>query len=68
MLHKAKTLNGYSIHNSHDENIGKVKDTYFDDRHWTVRYLVVSTGTWLSSRQVPVLTTRKRTVQWRSSK
>jgi len=52
MLHKAKTLNGYSIHNSHDENIGKVKDTYFDDRHWTVRYLVVSTGTWLSSRQV----------------
>ena len=52
MLHKAKTLNGYSIQNSHDENIGKVKDTYFDDHHWTVRYLVVSTGTWLSSRQV----------------
>jgi len=52
MLHKAKILNGYSIHNSHDETIGKVKDIYFDDRHWTVRYLVVSTGTWLISRQV----------------
>jgi uncharacterized protein YrrD len=52
MLHKTKTLIGYSIQNAHDETIGKVKDVYFDDRHWTVRYLVVSTGSWLTGRQV----------------
>jgi uncharacterized protein YrrD len=52
MLHKHKSFIGYSIHNSCDEIIGKVKDIYFDDRHWTVRYLVASTGTWLTGRQV----------------
>jgi hypothetical protein len=35
-----------------DGEIGKIKEFYFDDRHWTIRYLVVETGTWLSSRQV----------------
>jgi hypothetical protein len=32
--------------------MGKVKDFYFDDQHWTVRYLVADTGNWLPGRQV----------------
>jgi len=51
MLSKVKTLNGYKL-NARDGEIGKVKDLYFDDRHWTIRYLVADTGTWLTSRQV----------------
>jgi uncharacterized protein YrrD len=51
MLIKAKTLNGYNL-NALDGEIGKVKEFYFDDRHWTVRYLVADTGTWLTGRQV----------------
>ena len=51
MLNKAKTLKGYKL-NSLDGEIGKVKDFYFDDQHWTVRYLVAETGTWLAERQV----------------
>ena len=35
-----------------DGKIGKVKDFLFDDITWTIRYLVVDTGTWLLSRQV----------------
>jgi len=35
-----------------DGEIGLVKDFYFDDRDWTVRYVVAETGTWLTSRQV----------------
>ena len=35
-----------------DGEIGQVKDFYFDDRSWTVRYVVAETGTWLTSRQV----------------
>lgn len=51
MLSKAKTLTGYSLQ-SLDGEIGKVKDFYFDDRYWTIRYLVADTGEWLISRQV----------------
>ena len=51
MLNKAKTLKGYKLH-SLDGEIGKVKEFYFDDRHWTIRYLVADTGNWLLERQV----------------
>jgi uncharacterized protein YrrD len=51
MLRKAKDLNGYKL-DSRDGEIGKVKEFYFDDQSWTVRYLVADTGGWLSGRQV----------------
>ncbi len=35
-----------------DGEIGKVRDLYFDDERWAVRYLVVATGGWLSGRDV----------------
>lgn len=35
-----------------DGEIGSIADFYFDDDRWTVRYLVVNTGTWLPRRQV----------------
>ena len=51
MLNKAKTLNGYKLL-SFDGEIGKVREFYFDDHYWTIRYLVADTGNWLKSRQV----------------
>src|SRR5512146_1049484 len=51
MLLKAKTLTGYKL-DSLDGEIGKVKEFYFDDQHWAIRYLVADTGTWLMDRQV----------------
>jgi hypothetical protein len=51
MLSKAGTLTGYKL-GSLDGEIGKVKEFYFDDRQWTIRYLVADTGNWLSDRQV----------------
>lgn len=35
-----------------DGSIGRIKDVYFDDRSWTVRYLVADTGGWLLGRRV----------------
>lgn len=35
-----------------DGEIGQVEAAFFDDRSWTIRYLVVDTGTWLSGREV----------------
>lgn len=51
MLDKAKTLTGYRL-NALDAEFGKVKDFYFDDHEWTIRYLVADTGEWLIARQV----------------
>lgn len=35
-----------------DGAIGKVDEFYFEDDTWTIRYLVVKTGNWLSGRKV----------------
>ncbi|HEX4022301.1 MAG TPA: PRC-barrel domain-containing protein [Acidobacteriaceae bacterium] len=35
-----------------DTDIGTVDDFYFDDRQWTIRYMVVGTGIILSGRKV----------------
>ena len=51
MLNKAKILKGYKLH-CLDGEIGEVKEFYFDDQHWTIRYLVADTGNWLTGRQV----------------
>lgn len=51
MLQNIKHLYGMKLEAS-DGLIGHVKDFYFDDHSWMVRYLVVDTGTWLLGRQV----------------
>lgn len=51
MLHEVKALKDYKL-NALDGDIGKAKEFYFDDHHWTIRYLVADTGNWLISRQV----------------
>jgi hypothetical protein len=51
MLRRMKDMEGYSI-SATDGIIGLVKDYYFDDEAWVIRYLVVETGAWLSSRRV----------------
>ena len=51
MLHELKKLEGFTI-GARDGNIGKVKDFYFDDETWVIRYLIVETGDWLLSRKV----------------
>jgi hypothetical protein len=53
MLRNSKDLDNFSIRAT-DGEIGKVKDMYFDDDAWVMRYFVVDTGTWLSSRKVLV--------------
>ena len=51
MLNKAQTLKGYKLHSLNGE-IGKIKEFYFDDHYWTIRYLVADTGNWLTGTQV----------------
>jgi sporulation protein YlmC with PRC-barrel domain len=51
MNRSLNSLIGYTIGAS-DGEIGKVKEFYFDDKTWTIRYLIVETGNWLSGRKV----------------
>ena len=51
MLRSMNDLEDYAIRAT-DGTIGHVTDFYFDDAAWVIRYLVVDTGGWLSSRKV----------------
>jgi len=51
MLRRMKDMEGYAI-GATDGLIGHVKDFYFDDETWVIRYLIVETGEGLSSRRV----------------
>ena len=44
-------MHGWTIHAT-DGVIGAIDELLFDDERWTVRYLVVETGNWLSGRKV----------------
>ena len=51
MMRSIQLLYGNKLGAS-DGEIGHVKDLYFDDQNWAVRYLVADTGSWLAGRQV----------------
>lgn len=51
MLRNINDMKNFAI-GATDGPIGHVKDFYFDDEGWVVRYLVVETGRWLESRLV----------------
>jgi uncharacterized protein YrrD len=51
MLWNATALHGFTVEAT-DGDIGSVSDILFDDHSWTLRWLVVETGSWFSSRKV----------------
>src|SRR5688500_8787759 len=51
MLRTVKGLKGFAI-GAKDGDIGETVDFIFNDNRWTIRYLVVDTGNWLSGKRV----------------
>ena len=51
MLRPLSSLQKFAIR-AVDGEIGSVVDSYFDDRQWALRYLVVDTRRWLPGRKV----------------
>lgn len=51
MINKFKSLKGCKL-DGLDGEIGDVREFYFDDLYWAIRYLVADTGNWLKGRQV----------------
>lgn len=51
MLRSARKTKAYSLA-AKDGRIGHVREFYFDDHEWTIRYLVAQAGNWLTGRMV----------------
>src|SRR4051812_42429254 len=51
-----ETVRGFAL-KARDGTLGSVEDLLFEERSWTVRWLVVDTGTWLHGRRVAIAVT-----------
>ncbi len=51
MLHPIHELRGFSVEAT-DGTIGHVRDFFFDDTQWTVRFFIVEASEWLNGRRV----------------
>lgn len=47
-----------------DGFVGTLKDFYFDDREWIIRYFIVDTGRWLPGRRILLSPTAAEPVDW----
>lgn len=65
MLRSMKELIGYSLA-AKDGHLGHAKDFLFDEKHWTIRWLVADTGNWLVSRKVLVSPISLGSPDWES--
>src|SRR5580704_1253796 len=66
MLKSVSRMKDLTIHAS-DGEIGRVEEFYFDDETWTVRYLIVNTGGWLSGRLVLISPMFLRRADWETA-
>jgi uncharacterized protein YrrD len=67
MLRDVKDMLGFVIEAT-DGALGHVRDFYFDDEAWVIRYLVVETGDWLANRKVLVSPFSMREPMWKLEK
>jgi sporulation protein YlmC with PRC-barrel domain len=63
MLRSVSELIGYTV-KAIDGDAGSVADFHFDDREWTIRYLVVETGSSFQGRRVLVSTVALGHPEW----
>ena len=63
MLRSMKNMEDYTI-GATDGIIGRVKDFYFDDEVWVIRYLVVESGDASSRRRVLISATSIGQPNW----
>ena len=67
MLRTVQSLTGNKVH-AVDGDLGTVEEFYFDDQTWTIRYMVVNTGNWLSGRKVLISLVALGTPDWQSER
>lgn len=63
MLRNVNDLYGFSV-SAADGPIGEIRDCYFDDQAWTIRFFVVETGVWLGGCKVLISPLAVRGLDW----
>jgi sporulation protein YlmC with PRC-barrel domain len=64
MLRRLRDLEHWTVLSSDGHDLGTIQDFYFDDERWTIRYVVVKTGRWLTGRAVLLSPMMLDHVQW----
>ncbi len=52
MLRRIRDQEGWTVAARDGDDVGTVRDFYFDDQRWTVRYLVLETGDWFTGQYI----------------
>lgn len=65
-LRSTSAVTGYKIQAT-DGEIGEVEDYIIDDTSWTIKFLIVETGSWLDSRKILLSTQWIKKVNWDDS-
>lgn len=63
MEHNIKSLLGFKM-GAKDGEIGHVRDFYFEDTTWAIRYLIVETGNWFNEKKVLIAPQALLTPDW----
>ena len=67
MLRAINEIRHYVI-KAKDGEIGRCQDFLFDDRHWTIRYMVADTRKWLPGRRVLVSPISLQSPDWQGKR
>lgn len=62
-LRSVAEIEGYGLSVA-DGELGSVYDVVFSDSSWTIRYLVIETGNWLSGRKVLIAPSWCTGIDW----
>jgi sporulation protein YlmC with PRC-barrel domain len=64
VLRRLRDYEGFEVWSRDQRELGRVQDFYFDEEMWTVRYIVVKTGSWLTGRSVLLSPMSLDRVRW----
>jgi sporulation protein YlmC with PRC-barrel domain len=64
MLRRLRDFENFEVWSQTGRDIGRVDDFYFDEDRWTVRYVVVKTGGWLTGQSVLLSPMSIERLQW----
>ena len=64
MLRRLRDLDNCQVQSVEGQDVGTLEDVFFDDERWTVRYLIVRAGHWLTGRSVLLSPMAVEDVSW----
>lgn len=67
MLRRVRDLEGWTVRSRDGQDLGIIEDFYFDETRWTIRYVAVKAGNWLTGRVVLLSPMNLERVDWQQA-